>query len=62
MAIFLLNKPRFVILITVVDPKGENYGGVVAAPYVAKMASFLAAYYKIPGNNNLINKKIVWRQ
>lgn len=62
-AVFPLNKPQFVILITVVDPKGVNYGGVVAAPYVAKMASFLAAYYKIPGNNNLIiNKKIAWRQ
>ncbi|MGC8616291.1 peptidoglycan D,D-transpeptidase FtsI family protein [Desulfurella sp.] len=63
-AIFPLNKPRFVILITVVDPKGVNYGGVVAAPYVAKMASFLAAYYKIPGNNTINNniKKIAWGQ
>ncbi|AHF97846.1 hypothetical protein DESACE_03640 [Desulfurella acetivorans A63] len=51
-------------MITVVDPKGVNYGGVVAAPYVAKMASFLAAYYKIPGNNTINNniKKIAWGQ
>ncbi len=63
-AIFPLNKPKFVILITVVDPKGANYGGVVAAPYVAKMASFLAAYYKIAGTNLINNsvKKITWRQ
>lgn len=63
-AIFPLNKPKFVILITVVDPKGVNYGGVIAAPYVAKMASFLAAYYKITGNNLINNsiKKISWGQ
>ncbi len=59
-AIFPLNKPKFVILITVVEPKGVNYGGVIAAPYVAKMASFLAAYYKIPGNNLL--KTLYWRK
>lgn len=63
-ALFPLNKPRFVIIITVVDPKGANYGGVISAPYVAKMASFLAAYYKITGNNIVTNKtkKISWRQ
>ncbi len=52
--IFPINNPQFVILVTVFDPKGVNYGGEVAAPVVAKLVSMLAAYYKIEGSDNVI--------
>lgn len=54
--IFPLSKPQFVILVTVFDPKGVNYGGEVAAPVVAKLVSMLAAYYKIEGDGNVIRR------
>jgi cell division protein FtsI/penicillin-binding protein 2 len=52
--IFPIDNPQFVILVTVFDPKGVNYGGEVAAPVVARLASMLAAYYKIEGSGNVI--------
>ncbi|AHF97800.1 hypothetical protein DESACE_03015 [Desulfurella acetivorans A63] len=52
--IFPIDNPQFVILVTVFDPKGVNYGGEVAAPVVAKLVSMLAAYYKIEGSGNVI--------
>ncbi|MGB9755648.1 MAG: peptidoglycan D,D-transpeptidase FtsI family protein [Desulfurella sp.] len=54
--IFPIDKPQFVILVTVFDPKGVNYGGEVAAPVVAKLISMLAAYYKIEGDGNVIGR------
>ncbi len=52
--IFPIDNPQFVILVTVFDPRGVNYGGEVAAPVVAKLVSMLAAYYKIEGSDNVI--------
>jgi len=54
--IFPINNPQFVILVTVFDPKGVNFGGEVAAPVVAKLVSMLAAYYKIEGSDNVIRR------
>ncbi len=39
--------PEVVILVLVNSPKGEYYGGVVAAPYFSKIAEFAINYQKL---------------
>jgi cell division protein FtsI/penicillin-binding protein 2 len=40
--------PRLVILVTVDEPKGAIWGGVVAAPAFAKIAQFALQYLEVP--------------
>lgn len=40
--------PRLVIVVTVDDPRGAIYGGVVAAPVFSRVAAFSAAHLKVP--------------
>ncbi len=40
--------PRFVIVVTVDDPRGAIYGGVVAAPVFREVAAFSVAHMKVP--------------
>lgn len=40
--------PRLVIVVTVDDPRGAIYGGVVAAPVFSRVAAFSVAHLKIP--------------
>jgi cell division protein FtsI (penicillin-binding protein 3) len=42
--------PRLVILVTVDEPKGAIWGGVVAAPAFAEIAKFALQYLEIPPN------------
>jgi cell division protein FtsI/penicillin-binding protein 2 len=41
-------KPRFVVLVTVDDPRGAIFGGVVAAPAFAEIAKFDLQYLNVP--------------
>ncbi|MSO58033.1 MAG: penicillin-binding protein 2 [Thermoleophilia bacterium] len=41
-------KPRFVILVMVDEPRGEIYGGVVAAPVFRDIARFVLQYLEVP--------------
>jgi cell division protein FtsI/penicillin-binding protein 2 len=41
-------KPRLVVLVTVDDPRGAIFGGVVAAPAFAEMAKFDLQYLGVP--------------
>jgi cell division protein FtsI (penicillin-binding protein 3)/stage V sporulation protein D (sporulation-specific penicillin-binding protein) len=41
-------KPRLVVLVTVDNPRGSIFGGVVAAPAFAEIAKFDLAYFNIP--------------
>ena len=40
--------PRLVVLVTVDEPHGAYYGGVVAAPAFAQIASFDLQYLEVP--------------
>ena len=40
--------PRVVVLVTVDDPRGAYYGGVVAAPAFAQIATFDLQYLEVP--------------
>jgi cell division protein FtsI (penicillin-binding protein 3)/stage V sporulation protein D (sporulation-specific penicillin-binding protein) len=41
-------KPRLIILVTVDEPRGAIFGGVVAAPAFAEIAKFALQYLEIP--------------
>jgi cell division protein FtsI/penicillin-binding protein 2 len=43
-----VSKPRLVVLVTVDDPRGAIYGGVVAAPAFAEIAKFDLQYLGVP--------------
>ncbi|HEY3069362.1 MAG TPA: penicillin-binding protein 2 [Gaiellaceae bacterium] len=45
-----VKKPRLVILVTVDEPKGAIWGGVVAAPAFAEIAKFALQYLEVPPN------------
>ena len=40
--------PRLLVAVMVDEPKGEYYGGVVAAPAFQKIAEFALPYLRIP--------------
>jgi cell division protein FtsI (penicillin-binding protein 3) len=40
--------PQLVVLVSVDEPKGQIYGGVVAAPAFAQIASFALQYLEVP--------------
>ena len=42
------NKPRLVVLVTVDEPRGTIWGGVVAAPAFAEIAQFALQYLEVP--------------
>ncbi|MGH3033401.1 MAG: peptidoglycan D,D-transpeptidase FtsI family protein [Gaiellaceae bacterium] len=42
------SKPRFVVLVTVDEPRGAIWGGVVAAPAFAEIAGFALQYLEVP--------------
>jgi cell division protein FtsI (penicillin-binding protein 3) len=42
------SKPRLVVLVTVDEPRGSYYGGVVAAPAFASIAKFDLQYLEVP--------------
>ena len=42
------SKPRLVVLVTVDEPKGIIWGGVVAAPAFAEIARFGLQYLEVP--------------
>jgi cell division protein FtsI/penicillin-binding protein 2 len=42
------SRPRFVVLVTVDEPKGAIWGGVVAAPAFAEIAQFAIQYLEVP--------------
>jgi cell division protein FtsI/penicillin-binding protein 2 len=42
--------PRLVILVTVDEPRGAIWGGVVAAPAFAEIAKFALQYLEVPPN------------
>jgi cell division protein FtsI (penicillin-binding protein 3) len=42
------SRPRFVVLVTVDEPKGTIWGGIVAAPAFAKIAQFVLQYLEVP--------------
>lgn len=41
-------KPRFVIMVMVDEPRGDIYGGVVAAPAFSEIAQFNLRHFEIP--------------
>ena len=41
-------RPRFVVLVTVDEPKGAIWGGTVAAPAFAEIAQFALQYLEVP--------------
>jgi cell division protein FtsI/penicillin-binding protein 2 len=41
-------RPRLVVLVTVDEPKGAIWGGVVAAPTFAEIAQFALQYLEVP--------------
>jgi cell division protein FtsI/penicillin-binding protein 2 len=43
-----LSKPQFIILVTIVNPKGEPYGSVVAAPVFREIAEQALLIYRTP--------------
>jgi cell division protein FtsI/penicillin-binding protein 2 len=43
-----VEKPRFVVLVTVDEPRGAIFGGVVAAPAFAQIAKFDLQYMNVP--------------
>ena len=43
-----VEKPRFVVLVTVDEPRGAIFGGVVAAPAFAQIAKFDLQYMGVP--------------
>ena len=41
--------PRFIAYVVIQHPKGnQRYGGLIAAPVLHEVAAFLAAYYRLP--------------
>jgi cell division protein FtsI (penicillin-binding protein 3) len=40
--------PRLVMLVTVDEPRGAIWGGVVAAPAFAEIAKFALQYLEVP--------------
>ncbi len=44
---FPATRPEYVIVVTVDEPSGSGYGGVVAAPVFRKIAEDMAFYFKI---------------
>jgi cell division protein FtsI (penicillin-binding protein 3) len=42
------SRPRFVVLVTVDEPKGAIWGGTVAAPAFAEIAQFALQYLEVP--------------
>ena len=41
--------PRFIAYVVIQHPKGnQRYGGLIAAPVLREVAAFLAAYYRLP--------------
>jgi cell division protein FtsI/penicillin-binding protein 2 len=47
------NNPRLVILVTVDEPKGQIFGGLVAAPAFAQIAAFDLQYLEVPPDQPL---------
>src|SRR5205807_8231540 len=43
--------PRFVILVTVDEPRGAIFGGTVAAPVFQEIARFALQYLEVPPDN-----------
>jgi cell division protein FtsI/penicillin-binding protein 2 len=43
-------KPRLLVAVMVDEPKGQIYGGVVAAPAFQKIMEFALPYLRIPPN------------
>src|SRR5204863_8521116 len=41
-------RPRLLVAVMVDEPRGEIFGGIVAAPAFQKIASFALPYLKIP--------------
>lgn len=44
-------RPRFVILVSVDEPRGAIWGGVVAAPAFKRIADFVLQYLEVPPDN-----------
>ena len=42
------SRPRFVILVSVDEPRGAIWGGVVAAPAFKRIADFVLQYLEVP--------------
>ena len=47
--------PRLVVLVTLDEPHGEIFGGLVAAPAFAQIASFDLQYLEVPPDSNVSN-------
>jgi cell division protein FtsI (penicillin-binding protein 3) len=45
------SRPRFVILVSVDEPRGAIWGGVVAAPAFKRIADFVLQYLEVPPDN-----------
>ena len=45
--------PRLVVLVTLDEPHGEIFGGLVAAPAFAQIASFDLQYLEVPPDLSL---------
>ncbi len=45
------DKPRFSLIVVIYDPKGQIYGGVVAAPVFRNIANQALSYLNIPREN-----------
>jgi cell division protein FtsI/penicillin-binding protein 2 len=45
------SKPRLVVLVTVDEPNGQIWGGVVAAPAFAQIAAYDLQYLEVPPDN-----------
>jgi cell division protein FtsI/penicillin-binding protein 2 len=42
------SKPRLVVLVMVDEPRGQIFGGVIAAPAFAEIAKFDLQYLEVP--------------
>lgn len=44
-----VDAPRFIVYVVIQHPKGaQRYGGMIAAPVLREVSSFLATYYRLP--------------
>ena len=47
-----VDAPRFIAYVVIQHPKGgQRYGGLIAAPLLREVASFLTTYYQLPRND-----------
>lgn len=55
------DNPRLAMIVVVYEPKGQHYGGLIAAPVFKRIAEKALSYMEVPREDGFKNTLVVWR-